>query len=65
MNAKNIPVIMVTAVGYDLNKQLSLNMGAVDYIIKPVDIKELRTKVARYLGKEPSPKKASPKTASG
>ena len=44
-----IPVIMVTAVGYELNKQLAQNQGASDYITKPIDIKDLRQKVKQYI----------------
>jgi two-component system alkaline phosphatase synthesis response regulator PhoP len=47
---KNIPVVMVTAVGYEMNRHLAMNMGAVDYITKPVDIKDLRAKAAQYAG---------------
>jgi DNA-binding response OmpR family regulator len=46
---KKIPVVMVTAVGYEMNRNLALNMGAVDYITKPVDIKDLRAKVAQHI----------------
>jgi DNA-binding response OmpR family regulator len=47
---KRIPVVMVTAVGYEMNKRLAMNMGAVDYITKPVDIKDLRAKAAQHAG---------------
>jgi len=50
LSTKQIPVIMVTAVGYELNKTLAVNMGAVDYITKPIDIKQLRSKVAQFVG---------------
>ena len=49
-STKQIPVIMVTAVGYELNKTLAVNMGSVDYITKPIDIKQLRSKVAQFVG---------------
>lgn len=44
-----IPVIIVSAVTDALNIQKTLDMGAVDYIEKPVDIKELVTKVHQAL----------------
>ena len=47
---KRIPVVMVSAVGYEMNKNLALNMGAVDYLTKPVDIRDLRAKAAQYAG---------------
>ena len=46
---KGIPVIIVSAVTDALNIQKTLDMGAVDYIEKPVDIKELVTKVENTL----------------
>ena len=46
---KGIPVIIVSAVTDALNIQKTLDMGAVDYIEKPVDIKELVTKVESTL----------------
>jgi DNA-binding response OmpR family regulator len=47
---KRIPVVMVTAVGFEMNKHLAMNMGAIDYITKPVDIRSLRTIVSQYAG---------------
>jgi two-component system, OmpR family, alkaline phosphatase synthesis response regulator PhoP len=38
---KNIPVVMLTAVGYDLNKRLAQNVGADGYVIKPFSRQEL------------------------
>jgi len=38
---RDIPVIMLTAIGYEINRALALNMGASDYITKPFDIKQL------------------------
>lgn len=35
---KEIPVVMVTAVGYELNKKLADRLGAAGYITKPVDL---------------------------
>jgi CheY-like chemotaxis protein len=44
-----IPVIMLTAVGFELNKRLALSTGAVDYITKPFDIQVLLAKLNHYL----------------
>ena len=38
---KGIPVIILTAVGHELNKKYATEMGAVGYITKPFSIKEL------------------------
>lgn len=45
----NIPVVMLTAVGFDLNKELAFRLGAVGYITKPVDLAELLTTISRLL----------------
>ncbi len=47
--SKDIPVVMVTAVGYELNKQLADRLGAVGYLTKPVSSVELLAEVARHL----------------
>ena len=38
---KNIPIVMLTAVGYDLNKKLAKQMGADGYVTKPFSRQEL------------------------
>ena len=53
----DIPVVMLTGVGHDLNKVLAEQMGADDYITKPFTSEELRNTVKKYL----SAAKASPK----
>jgi DNA-binding response OmpR family regulator len=45
----NIPVVMLTAVGFGLNKELSFQLGAAGYITKPVDLAELLTTISRLL----------------
>jgi CheY-like chemotaxis protein len=47
---KNIPVIMVTALGYELNKRLAERVGASGYITKPIDRQELVKTIGRFLG---------------
>jgi DNA-binding response OmpR family regulator len=47
---KNIPVIMMTAIRFELNKQLAMEMGAVDYITKPLHTRDLPAKVFQYAG---------------
>jgi response regulator RpfG family c-di-GMP phosphodiesterase len=42
---RNIPVIVVSAVSDEKNKKRTENLGATDYIEKPVDINELVKKV--------------------
>ncbi len=38
---KAIPVIMLTGVGYELNRELAESMGASGYITKPLRLQEL------------------------
>ena len=44
-----IPVVMLTAMGFQLNKELALRFGAVGYITKPVDLDELLKTISRLL----------------
>ena len=48
---KMIPVIMVTAVGQELNKTLATEMGADGYITKPFSLQVLLDTVNRFLTK--------------
>jgi DNA-binding response OmpR family regulator len=56
----NVPIIMLTARGEELDKVLGLELGADDYITKPFSIREFRSRVrallrraaAPYLGRE-------------
>lgn len=43
-----IPVVMLTGVGYELNKTFSREMGASGYITKPFDLQELLDKVEQF-----------------
>jgi len=38
---RNIPVVMLTAMGYDLNKKFAKQMGADGYVTKPFSRQEL------------------------
>ncbi len=44
-----IPVTMLTSVGHELNRMLSIDLGAVEYITKPVDRTELLNTVRRLM----------------
>ncbi|MBI4283711.1 MAG: response regulator [Chloroflexi bacterium] len=46
---KAIPVVMVTAIGYELNMELSREMGADGYITKPFSQQDLLDTVTRFL----------------
>ncbi|MFA5450616.1 MAG: response regulator [Dehalococcoidales bacterium] len=45
----DIPVLMITAVGYDFNIKLASQLGASGYITKPIDLAEVRNVVANLL----------------
>ena len=45
----NIPVVMLTALGFDLNKELAHNLGATGYITKPINSSELLKTISRLL----------------
>ncbi len=46
---KNIPVVMLTAVGYDLNKMLAKQYGANGYVTKPFDRQQLINAISPLL----------------
>ena len=46
---KSIPVIMVTAIGFELNIKLSQQMGATGYVTKPFSPQDLLDKIAQVL----------------
>lgn len=48
-NISNIPIIMITAKGEELDKILGLELGADDYITKPFSIRELLARVKAVL----------------
>jgi two-component system alkaline phosphatase synthesis response regulator PhoP len=48
-NISNIPIIMITAKGEELDKILGLELGADDYITKPFSIRELMARVKAVL----------------
>jgi CheY-like chemotaxis protein len=47
---KHIPVVMLTAVGYELNRKLAENVGANGYVTKPFSRQELLDEIGRLLG---------------
>ena len=44
-----IPVTMLTSVGHELNRMLSIDLGAVEYITKLVDRTELLNTIRRLM----------------
>jgi len=46
---RDIPIIMITSVGHDLNKKLADGIGATGYIVKPFMIDDLNNKINETL----------------
>lgn len=46
---RDIPVVMLSAIGHELNVELARQMGASDYITKPFQPGDLRDTIARFL----------------
>jgi DNA-binding response OmpR family regulator len=47
---KSTPIIMVTTRSDEKSVESAYAAGATDYVTKPVDFQELRTKIERHLG---------------
>ena len=47
---KDIPVVMVTGLGTEINKRIGQEMGADGYILKPVKPNQLHNVISRFLG---------------
>jgi two-component system, OmpR family, response regulator len=54
----NVPIIMLTARGEELDKVLGLELGADDYITKPFSIREFRSRIRALLRRASSPQLA-------
>lgn len=48
-NQKNTPVIMVTSKDYAQDRHIAKQLGALDFLIKPLRFQEVREIVCRYL----------------
>jgi CheY-like chemotaxis protein len=46
---KEIPVIMLSGIGHDLNKKLGMQFGANGYLTKPFSLQELEDIISEYL----------------
>lgn len=52
---KDIPVVMLTGIGHELNRQLSQEMGATGYITKPFNPEDMLDKVRQYTSASAQP----------
>lgn len=48
-DTRNIPVIMLTGIGFDLNKNLASELGADGYATKPFNLRELLDTIKQLL----------------
>ena len=60
----NIPIIMLTAKGEEIDKVVGLEVGADDYITKPFSIRELLARLKAHLRREKREVKKIPETYS-
>jgi DNA-binding response OmpR family regulator len=51
----NVPIVMLTARGEELDKVLGLELGADDYITKPFSIREFRSRIRALLRRAATP----------
>jgi DNA-binding response OmpR family regulator len=56
----NIPIIMLTAKGEEIDKVVGLEIGADDYITKPFSLRELLARVKAHLRRAKRPGKGVP-----
>jgi len=55
----DIPVVMLTAAGETIDKIVGLEMGADDYLAKPVDLRELEARIKAVLRRRAGPEVAA------
>jgi DNA-binding response OmpR family regulator len=55
----DVPIIMLTARGDELDKVLGLELGADDYITKPFSIREFRSRVRALLRRAAAPRRTA------
>ncbi|MEO3416632.1 response regulator [Roseovarius sp. CAU 1744] len=60
-----VPVVMLTAAGEVIDKIVGLEMGADDYLAKPVDLRELEARVKAVLRRRTEPAVTPAADASG
>jgi DNA-binding response OmpR family regulator len=59
----DVPIIMLTAKGEDMDKILGLDYGADDYITKPFNILEVKARIKAIMRRTDAVRKASEKKA--
>lgn len=59
----DVPVVMLTAAGETIDKIVGLEMGADDYLGKPVDLRELEARIKAVLRRRSGPAPEATKSA--
>ncbi|MBW4710008.1 response regulator [Roseobacter sp. YSTF-M11] len=61
----DVAVVMLTAAGEVIDRILGLEMGADDYLAKPVDLRELEARIKAVLRRKQAPAAATPGSSAG
>ena len=48
-DTKDIPVVMVTGLGTEINKEIGKELGANGYLVKPVKSDQLRSIISKFI----------------
>ncbi len=59
-SSNQVPVVMLTAAGEVIDKIVGLEMGADDYLAKPVDLRELEARIKAVLRRQSEPSPQTP-----
>ena len=58
-SASDVPVIIVTVRGRDVDKEKGMKLGATDYIVKPFAIKDFLARIEKVLQDKKTPHNSS------
>ncbi len=64
-STRDIPIIMVTARGEDIDRVLGLELGADDYVVKPFNVRELMLRIKAVLRRSKPVEKEHPRATFG
>jgi two-component system, OmpR family, phosphate regulon response regulator PhoB len=59
---RDVPVIMLTAKGEEIDRVIGLEVGADDYVVKPFSVRELMLRIRALLRRTQSPEQVVPET---
>ena len=62
---RSVPIIMVTARGEEIDRVIGLELGAEDYMVKPISIRELILRVNAVLRRAAGPVESEPSVEAG